>query len=76
MSVDDGLNIGGTTIRNYVGFSIEYFAAEVVGAKVLIYEFDEFGTNFGLDGLAEWGVLVDAFSSSDVFVIDWCRFVL
>ena len=37
MSVDDGLNIGGTTIRNYVGFSIEYFAAEVVGAKVLIY---------------------------------------
>ena len=55
VSVDDSLNIGGTTIRNFECFSVEYFAVGVVGAKVLIYEFDEFGTNIGLEGLAEWG---------------------
>ena len=38
---------------------------------MLIYEFDEFGTNFGLDGLSELGIVVDAFSSSVLFVINW-----
>ena len=43
---------------------------------MFIYEFDEFGISFGLDELAEWrGGLVDAFSSSVLFVINWCRFV-
>ena len=55
--------------KNFDGFSIEYFAVGVVGAKVLIYEFDEFGTKFGLDGLAEWGVVIDAFSSSIFFLL-------
>ena len=44
-------NIRGTTTRNFEGFFVEYFAIEVVGAKVVIYEFDEFGSDFGLDGL-------------------------
>ena len=48
----------------------------MVGAKVLIYEFNEFGTDFGLDGLAEWGVVVGAFWYSVLFVINWCWFVL
>ena len=42
---------------------------------MLIYEFDEFGTNFGRDGLSELGVVVGAFSSSGLFVINRCRFV-
>ena len=76
MSVDDGLNIRDKTIRNFEGFSVEYFTVEVVGAKVLIYEFDKFGNDFGFDGLAEFGAVVGAFSSSVLFVINWCRFVL
>ena len=43
---------------------------------MLIYEFAEFGTNFGLDSLAEWWVVVGGFSSSFLLVINWCRFVL
>ena len=34
-SVDDGLNIRGITIRNFEGFSVEYFAVGVVGANIL-----------------------------------------
>ena len=49
MSVYDGLNIEGTTIRNFEGFSTVYFAGAVVGAKELIYEFGEFGNIFGHD---------------------------
>ena len=55
LSVDNVLDIRGTTIRNFDGFSVECFEVGVVGAKVLIDEFDEFGINFDLDGLAEWG---------------------
>ena len=75
VSIDDGLNRG-TTIRKLEGFFVEYFVVGVIGAKVLIYEFDEFRTKFDLDGLAEWEVVVGAFSSSVLFVINWCRFVL
>ena len=61
-SVDDGLNIRGITIRNFEGFSVEYFAVGVVGATVLIYEFDEFGT---ILVLTDWqngvGVVVGEF---------------
>ena len=31
VSVDDGLNIRGTTIINFEGFSVEHFAVGVVG---------------------------------------------
>ena len=30
---------------------------------MLLYEFDEFGTDFSLDGLAEWRLVVGEFSS-------------
>ena len=76
VSVDDGFNIEHTTIRNFEGFSVEYFTVGVVVAKVLIYESDEFGTDFGLDGLAELGIVVGTFSSSILFVVNWCRLVL
>ena len=78
VSVDDGLSIRGTTIISFEDFcfSVEYFAVRVVGAKVFIYEFDEFGTDFGLDELTEWGIVLGAFSSSVLFVINWCRFTL
>ena len=36
VSVDDSLNIRDTTTRNFDGFSVEYFAVGVVGAKVLV----------------------------------------
>ena len=43
---------------------------------MLLNKFGEFGTKLSLDGLAELGVVVDAFSSSFLFVINWCLFVL
>ena len=52
VSVDDSFNVKDTTIRNFEGFFIEYLVVGVVRVKVIIYEFDEIGTNFGLDRLA------------------------
>ena len=48
----------------------------VVGAKVFIDKFYEFGTYFSFDGLAEGGVIVGAFHSSVMFAISRCRFIL
>ena len=76
VSFDAGLNIRDTTIINFEGFSIEYFAVGVVGAKVLLNKFGEFGTKLSLDGLAELGVVVGVFSYSLLFVANWCRLVL
>ena len=76
VSVNDGLDVRATTIRNFEGFSIKYFMVGVVGAKVFTDELYEFGTYFSFDGLAEWGVVVGTFSSSVLFVIGRCRFIL
>ena len=55
VSVDDGFKVGDTTIRKFEGFSFEHFVVGVVKAKVLIYDFDDLGTNFVLDGLVKCG---------------------